>query len=401
MIRNCLGITLEDMKRDLFAQLDSFLLGWLLDQDCKGGSDGAAALANFDAYNYFAAKKALDYLNNADRTNKHMSGGDMWSFLRDMMPSLLKEFAHRECNGQNNGIKDEIYKYKQDPYSNMYPNTLTDSQKEILLTHLQDTNFIATQTIGVSTRGPYDFDGSGGSPIPNSLNTGNGLGGNNGPFDGVGNPGRSAPQGPGSNPYLIINNNEIGTGGLSDKTDNIFGESILSKIPLESMEEFDITKTKFTKCFRTIFELDNFLVPDNPASKPIVTPTKVANLRRLFNDILMPIYRYYYGSEDDSSCRMRLHGGLTTIKVAYMLLGSSLATKHVTGEAVNFSLVTVSNQTIIDDIRAKRIDVDFGVCANVNGVYITLPTTFEDYEVRGVVLSSPTFDADNIKVDFT
>jgi hypothetical protein len=400
MIRNCLGITVDDMKRDLFKQQDNWLLGWLLQQKCGGGSAGHAALSNFDAFNVFTAKKALDYLNNADARNGHLSGNDMYGFLRDLFPSLLSEFAQRECVGGNNSINDFIRPYKDDPYKNMYPSTITDAQKNVLLNSLQNSNFNATPRVGTGQDGnggnPYGWTGYG-----NNGTTGSGLNGN-GQY-GTGNGGSGAPKGSGSGlPYIIVNENDTpGAGNLSDKTGDLFGDSILGRIPPDKIEGMNPDKAIYTKCFKTTFNLDQFLVPDSPESKPVITQGKIQNLKRIYDSILIPIYKYYYGDEGDISCKMRIHGGLTSMKVAYQLLGSSLSTKHITGEACNFSLVSVSNDTVIKDIQERRIKIDFGVMAEINGIFITLPGTFEGYEVSGVVLSSPTFDADNIQVNFS
>jgi hypothetical protein len=97
---------------------------------------------------------------------------------------------------------------------------------------------------------------------------------------------------------------------------------------------------------------------------------------------------------------MRIHGGLTSMKTSVSKLSSSLATRHIHGQAVNFSLVSISNEEVIDDIANGRIGVQFGILALVNGIYITIPYTYENYEVRGVVLSSPNFDSDDIRLKF-
>ena len=358
MIRNCLGITLEDLKNDLFAHLDIWLLDWLLDQECGGGGAGEAALSNFDSFSAFTAKKALDELNRLDATNGMVSGNDVYGFLKDNMDDYLDEFAVRECTGQNVALDDLVSSYKDDPYRNMYPDTLSDSKKELLLEHLRDTNFDS-------------FIRNGNNPsLGNSI------------------------------PYIILTDQERGDDMQLPVNNNVFGPSILSQIPVSALENFDMDKMIYTKCFRLIFELENYFAPDDVRSRPVMTDYKLQCIRRVHNEILVPIYRYYYGNEDDGSCRMRIHGGITSMQTAIKGLTASYATRHIYGQCVNFSLTTVSNERVLEDIASGAIGVQWGVLALVNGVYISLPYTYENYEVRGVVLGSPKFDSDDIRVKF-
>jgi hypothetical protein len=107
-----LGITIEDLKNDLFAHLDVWLLDWLLDQECSRGEAGIgageAALSNFDSFSVFTAKKALDELNRLDAMNGMVSGNDVYGFLKDNINDYLDEFAIRECTGQNVALDDLV-----------------------------------------------------------------------------------------------------------------------------------------------------------------------------------------------------------------------------------------------------------------------------------------------------
>lgn len=358
MIRNCLGLTLADLKNDLFSHLDNWLLNWLLDLQCGGGGAGEAALANFDAFSVFTAKQSLNHLNNLDANNGMINGSDVYGFLRDNAQGYLDDFATRECSGRNNSINDLVRTYKPDPWVGMYPNTISDSKKELLLSNLRDSNF--------------------NSAVRNRLNP---------------SPGNSIP-------YIILDDSDRGDDMTFIPTSNLFGDPILSKIPVSVVDSFDPDKTIYTKCFKTIFTLDSYIVPDNRDSRPIVTDYKLQNLRRLHSEILLPIYRFYYGSENDASCKMRIHGGLTSMLTSVSKLTSSMATRHIHGQAVNFSLVSISNEDVINDISSGAIGVDYGVCALVNGIFITVPYTYENYQIRGVTLSSPNFDSDDIRMKF-
>lgn len=358
MIRNCLGLTLDDLKNDLFSNLDPWLLDWLLDQECGGGGAGEAALANFDSFSIFSAKKALDYLNNLDKNNGAVSGFNAFGFLEENMGDFLSQFADRQCSGQNLAIDEFVGKYKTDKFAPMYPAEITDSKKELLLNHLRSSNFDMSARNGLN---------------PTSSN---------------------------NVPYMILDDEERGDDMMFPDTSKIFGQSILSKVPVSAVDSFDPDKMIYTKCFKTKFELQNYFVPDNPASRPVVTEAKGRSIRKIHSDVILRIYRHYYGTEDDVSCKLRIHGGLMSMETAMTKMGASMATRHVYGQSVNFSLVSVSNEKVLEDLSSGVIDVEFGVAALVNGVYITLPYHYEGYEIRNMVLSSPNFDSDDIRAKF-
>ena len=360
MIKNCLGITTDDLKRQLLDRLDLWLLDWLLSLDCGKGGAADAALANYNAYSLYTAKNGLNYINALDASNGHLTGNDTFDFVKGLAEDSLRGFAQNECIGQNNAYKDLDNLYGgpgNGSFKGRFPNTASDDAKNRLLQWADSTNF----------------------GVGNNPNLGSGT---------------AVP------PYLLAPDGTNGEETLFDGKDSLFGDSALSRVPIGALESFDPYTVVRTKCFSSIFEIPNYFVPDDPASRPILTDDKARNLRRLHNEILLPIYRHYYGTENTLSCKMRVHGGLTTLKTAYSYLGASFATKHIEGIAVNFSLVSVSNDIILDDLRNRRIPVEFGYAAQVNGVFICLPFSFRGYDVRGVILDAANFDVENLDLDF-
>ena len=132
MIRNCLGLTLQDIKQNVIPKLDLFLLDWLMSQQCGGGGNGEAALANFNSYSVFVAKKAIDRLNELDATSGRLDGSDLTSFLSEMLNDLTSDFGRRQCNGQNLGIDEFVSGYLENPYTNLFPSDLPESKKTLL-----------------------------------------------------------------------------------------------------------------------------------------------------------------------------------------------------------------------------------------------------------------------------
>jgi hypothetical protein len=359
MIRNCLGLTVQDFKNNLLSNLDPWLLDWILERDCKKTSpvSGGSPLSRFDTFSVFIAKKVLDHLNHLDKNNGALNGSDSFGFIKDNMDDHLDDFNRRECSGHNIPIDQFVANYKPDKFMPMYPDTISDSKKSLVMDYLRKTNFDS------ANRDNFNPDAN------NNV------------------------------PYMVLTSSERGDDMMFPST-NIFGSSILTKIPVEDLENFDPDKMIFTKCFKVKFELENYFVPDNPDSRPIMTELKLNNIKKLHNEILLPIYRFYYGDEKDTSCKLRIHGGLMSMFTANSRMGASNATRHVYGQSVNFSLVSVPGDTIMSDLSEGRIGINFGVAAQVNGMYITLPYEYEGYEIKNMVLLSPNFDSDDIKAKF-
>lgn len=359
MIKNCLGITTDDLKLSLFDKLNLKLLEWLLGQKCGGGPYGNAAMANFNAFSLYTGKESLNYINSVDSANGRLVGSDMYGFLDDMLPTALDTFGRNECLGKNDPYKylNQQYGGSSSPYVGAFPSGMPDNVNRGILDWVAQTNFGSASLNGLS-------------PASGNLS-----------------------------PYGAIATGSAGSDYLAN-ADSIFGTSALERITPSQLESFDPYAVTITKCFSTRFSYLNYIVPDDQRVKPIVTPEKIQNLKLLHDTVLLPIYRYYYGMEDTSSCKMRIHGGLCHPRTSNAYLGASLSSKHTDGTAANFSLVSVPPEQVIDDLKNRRIPLEFGVTAQVNGIYICLPYTFREYMVSGVVLDAKNMDADNLDLFF-
>lgn len=160
----------------------------------------------------------------------------------------------------------------------------------------------------------------------------------------------------------------------------------LENIPTDVLMNFTFTKRDYV-CFEPEFNANMYLTVKGKMN--IMTQSRMRNLERLHNEILLPIYNYYFGPNSDySSCSMKIYTGLADLEwLDFRPQGTGLS-KHLNGMAVDFYLIGVDSLTIVRDIKEGKIPVKFGVMYRHDGVHITLPYTFEGYEVSGVIIES-------------
>jgi hypothetical protein len=124
-------------------------------------------------------------------------------------------------------------------------------------------------------------------------------------------------------------------------------------------------------------DLFNILLWLEPDVNPLLQINAINNAKRLHSEIIVPITSYYkqqlYG---DSNYPIRLGNilyGIVSSNTVKSTLKGSLISRHMIGEAVNFEIKGISNNTVVDDILNKRINVEYGTLAITTGIHITLP----------------------------
>lgn len=169
--------------------------------------------------------------------------------------------------------------------------------------------------------------------------------------------------------------------------------------------EFASNETVITSCpDDEEFLLANFIdLSDNP----ILSPAKEANLRKIHSTIIKPIAAYYKKQREeeglvvDGICMVSVNNGLTSTKyTSSKILGSRIVSGHVNGTAIDFNVIGKRAHEVIDDIKAKKINIDFGIIAEVNGVHITLPHKFNGETVNRLLLKSVDGSLDNVVHEF-
>jgi hypothetical protein len=169
--------------------------------------------------------------------------------------------------------------------------------------------------------------------------------------------------------------------------------------------EFASTETQVTTCpDDEEFLLANFIdLGDNP----ILSPMKEANLRKIHSTIIKPIAAYYKAEREkegllvDGICMVSVNNGLSSTEYTRTkILGSSIVSGHVSGTAIDFTVIGKRASEVIEDIKTKKINVDFGVIAEVNGIHITLPHKFNGEIVSRLLLKSVNGSIDNVVHEF-
>lgn len=175
-------------------------------------------------------------------------------------------------------------------------------------------------------------------------------------------------------PFVWLNG-LLGITSLIDKY--IEDEVTVRKEQVVQKEEDDVLLTTHYLCNDSNFVLENWI--DMP-NAPLIAD-RINNLKRLHKEVLIPIVNYYKAKSDDKFikdfCILKILTGLSTdLRLATTPVGE--ISHHYIGKAVNFRLIGIDDEVIIDDLINKRLPVNVGAFGNPNGVFVTLP-----YEVNG------------------
>lgn len=174
----------------------------------------------------------------------------------------------------------------------------------------------------------------------------------------------------------------------------------LLNIPYDRIEGLELDHRDYT-CFHPIFDINNY-IKKTKFSLNITTPERVEYLRRVHHEILLPIFEFYYGTNGDAveACSMKIYYGLTDYRTTRKFVGGTGISKHLRGKAVDFSLTGIEPTKVIKDIKDGLIKINFGVIMVTHGLHVTLPDTFEGYEVNRMYVRSPSKNHDDIIIEF-
>ena len=163
---------------------------------------------------------------------------------------------------------------------------------------------------------------------------------------------------------------------------------------ITNISDSDLDKLDFDfkrySCFEPTFYISNYIINYDKTKYPILTETKSSNIKSLHYDILLPIFKYYFGNSKEAlaTCRMRINAGLMQVPTAIKFLSGTKTSLHANGQAADFSVVGIDPFIIFDDIKSKKININFGVISVTNGIHITLPYTYEGYLVKDVFIDT-------------
>ena len=73
-------------------------------------------------------------------------------------------------------------------------------------------------------------------------------------------------------------------------------------------------------------------------------------------------------------------------KVVRENLRGSVTSRHLVGQAVNFTLVNIKDERVVQDIASGAIHVDVGTYAQTSGVHATLPFYVDGQLIQRMLL---------------
>lgn len=362
-ISNCLGLSADKLKKELKDISENIVLEELVNKtlfnenkeeknDCEKLCEDSV-LSNFNEFLLNSLKNEFDKINLADKLNLPYDISNLGDSLKKSVLNNMKEFSNLLKHGKTKELSDLVNKNNRN--NSIFPNNISNDLKEKILTLLDKSNYFNNKNNPNNAMSKYAND----SIVIDS--------------DAIKNLNRSA-------------------------SDNLFGDlTPIKVIDVKDIESINLKKVEY-KCFKENFKISDYII--NIDKDVIVTADKVAKLKRIHSEILTPIYKYYFKEFDDSQCNLKIYYGLLSLKEANLSASGSFISKHVAGEAVDFQLVGIPNIQILEDIKNKKIDIEFGVLVITNGLHITLPYPINGTFVRNIILSSTNNTTDSLLIDF-
>lgn len=444
-IRNCYGIELDEIEDRVKESIPRLLLDFLLDlTKCTNSQSQKNGLANWNQLNIFAANKVFDKLTDLNNNEGYLDLSSPEKIFESILEKIIKEFNDLMCNGGSSGLEDLDNKYNTDKDGNpiiKFPGDLTDNEKDKIRDIIDDNDFFDDNLNGGGNNnsggnivvdkddgngnGEDYFGGGSGNGNDNGNNgndngsNGNGNGGNgNGDGNGNngndgngnGNDGSNGGNGNGNGNDGSNGGNGNGNGDGNGSTDNGSGngnngndtdtKGPIWNIPNDEIKDVDLI-TQIYKCFTPVFHIENYVFSTVKTTSPVfLTTTRLKRIKRIHNELLLPIYYHYFGEDAPPTCQIRITFCLSSYANIVEFIGGEAHSKHLTGEAVDISIVGINSEKVISDIRNKILDIDFGVLYDKGGLHFTLPYTFENLDVRRMYLSSPKKGRNSLEVEF-
>ena len=143
------------------------------------------------------------------------------------------------------------------------------------------------------------------------------------------------------------------------KGDNLGEGNPIINIPDDEISNIDLTR-KIYKCFDPIFRLENY-VYTSTGNLLFLTNKRKQNCKRIHNELLLPIFKHYYGENAPATCQMKISFALGSLQDIQEIIGGNVFSKHLHGEAVDFTMVGVDEQQFLADIKSGELKLRFGV----------------------------------------
>lgn len=443
-MRNCYGTDLADIKLEIKLNLPDWLLDFLLDlSKCINNQNQRNGLGNFNALSIFALKQLFDKVDRMDKDGSYYDLSSPRKIFDEELLGIMLAFDDLLCNGGSSEIDEILERWfpggKDDipAFPPNIPEDIIQTVYEILDENNNNNESKGDDkedngTFTSGNNGNGDGNNGSGNGSGNGNSEGNGLWGDDEGLLGNGGDGKgNSSNGDGSNSNNRNGSGEEGNGngnlngvngggidgngnngdgsnsnsnnGNGNRDDSSGNRHPLMNIPNEVIEDIDLTMRRF-KCFHPVFDLHNYVfIHKKEANNMLfITDERKRNIKRVHNEIILPIYRYYYGEEAVPVCQIHINLCLASYKTIFAVIQANAFSKHIVGSAVDFSLVGVDHRTFINDLREGNIpDINYGVVFLTGGsIHMTLPYTFENLEIKKMYLESPRKEAGSMEIEF-
>lgn len=381
-LRNCYNTNLDDIFRWIKMNIPFDLILFLLDLSrCKNNRARSNALANFNRFSIFAASEIMKVMKRKEEQGDRYDSSDAHANYGSLL-KIAEDYDRLHCAGYGKELEDLDVKYNGDSKGLMFPDNLTNDQKNAIRNYfLENNNYLETN--------PSIEDDARLDLIIRSLSDNDYE-----PFTAEDEEYFSTLD-PDDAEYEREKERKLKDTGydMFSKTGNP-----LLNIPDDELLGLSLTKRTY-KCFHPVFQLENY-ISTNKGTVNVVTPARIAQLRKIHHEILLPIFNFYFGtSTNPEACQMKIYYGLTDVATTKSMEAAGIS-MHLRGKAVDFYLNTIEPKQVIKDIKEGRIKVPFGVLMATTGVHITLPYMFENHEIRGMIVESPYRDNNDVRIDF-
>jgi hypothetical protein len=137
---------------------------------------------------------------------------------------------------------------------------------------------------------------------------------------------------------------------------------------------------------------DTFVISEwvSTGSNPMLLLQQLASAKRLYQDVVLPCARYYkhivYGSEDYPVRLAQILYGIVSAQTIRGTLRAGPKSRHLLGQAVNFSIQGIEDVRVVDDITAGHIKVNVGTYGATTGVYASLPFELDGQLITRLLL---------------
>jgi hypothetical protein len=110
---------------------------------------------------------------------------------------------------------------------------------------------------------------------------------------------------------------------------------------------------------------------------PMLMLEALSYAKRLHNDVVLPCASYYkqiiYGDANYPTRLGQIRYGIIPETTVTRNLRGSASSRHLLGQAVNFSINSVSDAKVVEDLEQGRITAYYGTLALTSGIHASLP----------------------------